>query len=337
MSGRKPDRVPVVPFATGYAARLCGLGLKTFYTDMKACVQAQLLARDLHGYDQTPIFGWADWGGWEFGGEIQFPISESHGAPWTARHPVEKVSDLERLKLPDPQSAGWYPLLMEFNRLITGLGFPAKIPAGSVTSVVAGMIGVERLLRWYLKEPEAVRVAYRMATDLILKGAEMVIGHFGTRCSAGYGAPLDANSLISNTIFERFAWPCLEEIHRTLMEKGVNRFTVHLCGDHRGNLEAWAALTFPPRSIISIGSQVGIMEAAAVFGPSHIIAGNVSTTVLAVGSYEDVLLEARRCIEVGKDLAGGFILMPACEMPVLTPPINVHALLVAARKYGTYE
>lgn len=336
-AGKRPDRVPMIPFVKGYAARLCGFSLKNFYTDMEICVKAQVLAQELHGYDQQPSFGWADWGGWEFGGQVRFPESDLEGAPRTLRHPVERPSDLERLEVPDPQSAGWYPLLTDFNRIITKLGFRAKIVGGSVTNVVAGMIGVEKLFRWYFREPEAVRLAYAKATELILKGADMVVREFGPNCSVSYGAPLESNEMMSPAIFEKFSWPHLDRIHRWLIDRGVTQLTVHLCGDHRANLEAWASLPLPRRTVISIGSKVGLREAADAFGPDHVIAGNVSTTTLAFGGYEEVLTEARRCIQTGKDLPGGYILMPACEMPVFTPPINVHALLAAARMYGAYD
>ncbi|MEJ5377957.1 MAG: uroporphyrinogen decarboxylase family protein [bacterium] len=94
---RRPDRVQVATFVRGYAARLCGFSLKTFYTDMEVCVKAQILAQELHGYDQSPSFGWVDWGGWEFGGGVRFPESDEEGAPRTLMHPVERPSDLERL------------------------------------------------------------------------------------------------------------------------------------------------------------------------------------------------------------------------------------------------
>jgi hypothetical protein len=36
-----------------------------------ASIRAQLLAKALHGYEDSLSFGWADWGGWEFGGGSQ--------------------------------------------------------------------------------------------------------------------------------------------------------------------------------------------------------------------------------------------------------------------------
>jgi len=39
-------------------------------------------------------------------------------------------------------------------------------------------------------------------------------------------------------------------------------------------------------------------------------------------------------IERGIKNPSGYILMPGCEMPPLAPPINVHAMVYAARKFG---
>ncbi len=333
--GAPIDRIPVMAYAGGYVARLAGLDLKAFFMDIDQSVKVQRIAKALHGYDDDISYGWADWGGWEFGGEIRFPESYEECAPTTIRNPVAKPSDVNQLKIRDIRNAGMVPNLMAFNRIVTAEGSHAKIRAGSVTSVVAGIIGKERLLRWYIKEPGAVRVAYEKATRFILELADLILDEFGGSASASISAPMDSNDLISGDIFRSFAFPWLKKINMHLMERGVNAFKVHICGNHRQNLKHWSELPWPPRTIFSIG-EMDINEVAGVFGKAHIIAGNVNTSILATGTYDDVLEESRRAIMQGKDLPGGFILMPACEMPVNTPPLNVHAMVEAARDFGAY-
>ncbi|MFH1136504.1 MAG: uroporphyrinogen decarboxylase family protein [Pseudomonadota bacterium] len=327
--GAEPGRdgVRVSPFIGGYAARLMGIPLQDYYSDPALAVRAQMLTRALHGHDDPPSFGWADWGAWEFGGRIRFPHSDGEAAPSTAESPVKKPSDVDRLPVPDPKTAGWFPLIREYNRLMVGLGFPPRVKGGAVTNVVAAMLGRENLLRWYLREPEAVKVAYEKASDLIISAADTVIAEFGPEFRFGYGAPLDANDLVSPRIFEKFSWPYLKKVHQAMLDRGASSFNVHICGDHRKNLAAWAALPWPPGSVVSIGADMDLVETAEAFSHKHIIAGNVSTTILAEGGYDDVTAAARRCVEIGRTLPGGFMLTPACEMPVLTPPLNVHALL----------
>jgi len=336
LEGGKPDRVPVMASVGGYAAMLYGLSLKDFYTDIEQCIKVQLLAKELHGYDDSPGYGWADWGGWEFGGAIAFPESYVEMAPRVVDNPVSRPSDVDRLRVPDPRSAGMFPLLMEFNRRMRVMGFDALLWAGSVTSVVSSIIGKERLLRWYIKEPEAVRTVYEKAAAFILKAADMITDEFGSRnCTARISAPMDSNNLISARIFESFALPYLKQVNQALMERGVKRFSVHICGNHEENLEAWTQLPWPPRTIFSIG-EMDIHRISEAFGHNHIIGGNISTTLLALGSHEEVFEAARFCIEQGKDLPGGFILMPACTVPVLAPPLNIQAMVKAAREFGRY-
>jgi len=329
------DRIPVMAYAGAYTARLAGLDLKTFFTNIEKSVRVQRLAKELHRYDDDISYGWADWGGWEFGGDIRFPESYQECAPTTIGNPVTKPSDVDKLEIQDIRTAGMIPNLMAFNRIVTAEGSPAKIRAGSVTSVVAGIIGIERLMRWYLKEPEAVRVVYEKATWFILELADLILNEFGGKASASISAPMDSNDLISGNIFRSFAFPWQKQINLSLIDRGVSSFKVHICGNHRHNLKYWAKLPWPPRTIFSIG-EMDINEVANVFGEEHIVAGNVNTTILAAGTYDEVLLDSKRAIAQGKDLTGGFILMPACEMPVNTPPLNVHAMVQAARSFGTY-
>ena len=330
------DRIPVMAYASGYAARLTGLPLKTFFTDIDQSVKAQRRAKALHGYDDDIGYGWAEWGGWEFGGQIRFPETDEECAPIMVKNPVARPADVDRLEFGDIRSCGMVPNLMALNRIVTAGGAPAKIRAGSVTSVVAGIIGIERLMRWYLDEPAAVRVVYEKATRFILELADLILDEFGGRASASISAPMDANSLVSAEIFRSFTFPWLKKINLHLMARGITSFKVHICGNHRQNLKHWAELPWPPRTIFSIG-ELDINEVADVFGAEHIIAGNVNTSVLALGAPEDVYRDSQRAVEQGRNLPGGFILMPACELPVNTPPENVDAMLQAARDFGTYS
>jgi uroporphyrinogen decarboxylase len=335
-NGEKPDRVPFFSSVGGYAARISGLSLKEYYTNVEACLEAQLWARELHGYDDTPGFGWGDWGGWEFGGVLQFPETDEGWTPRTLHPPVQKPSDVDRLAIPDPRKTGLLKLARDFNRLLTARGYSAKIKLGSPTTLVASMIGPSRLMTWFIREPEAVRTAYDKAVALIIRAAEATLADFGPNCSAGISAPLDSNELIGPRIFETFAWPPLKRICDWLTDRHVTRLHIHLCGDHRLNLPAWTALPWPRRTSVSIG-RMDMEKAALAFGDDFIITGNLSTTLLATGRPDEVLAAAGKCIEIGKHFPGGYALMPECEMPVFTPPINILAMLKATRIYGQYD
>lgn len=331
-----PDRIPVLSFVGAYAAKLAGVPIQEYYTNPRLAIDLQLKAKQMHGYDDSPHYGWADWGGWEFGGQIALPKSYRESAPKTIVSAIEKPSQVDQLKIPDPKTAGMMPLIHEYNRHMTKMGFNAKIQAGSVTLLAAGIIGKEQLLRWYFREPEAVKVAYDKAADFILETAKVTVEEYGTHCSAGLNAALDTNDLISPDLFEQYCMPALEKVNLGLMSMGITKFSMHLCGNHRQNLKLWASLPWPERTTFSIGTQMDLEKVAEAFGHQHIVAGNVSTSILGHGTYEEVYAETKRCIEQGKHLPGGFVLMSGCEMPVTAPPLNVHAMVQATLDHGKY-
>jgi uroporphyrinogen decarboxylase len=335
--GEKPDRVPVQAFAGGYTARLYGIDLQKYYADADTCFKCQILAAEMHGYDDGPRYGWADWGGWEFGGEIHFPQTYSQFAPLATPVIINRPSDVENIIVPDPIIAGANPILLRFNRLCRSRGFSAKIPGGTVTTFVGSIIGKEKLFKWYYREPSALKIVYEKATQFILDTADMMISEFGvSNCTASLIAPLESNDVISPDHFEKFGLVYLIKIIEGMKKRGVQRFSLHMCGDHNQNLPLWASVPLPERSTISVGSQMDLAKVAEAFRHRHIIAGNIPTNILAFGTFDEVYSQAKDLLEKYRDLPGGYILMPACELPVLAPPLNVYALLKAAQDHGMY-
>ena len=238
--------IPVYAFVNGYAAKIYGHSLKEHMTNIPASIRAQLLAKALHGYEDSPFIRLGRLGrAGNSGARSIGPRVMKTWPPARLRHPVIKPSDIERLSDPDPITAGSVSLLMRFNRELVKLGLEPKIRAGSVTSVVAGMIGVEKLMKWYFKEPDAVKIAYEKATRFLIRTAEETVAEFGPECTATLSAPWDSNDLISPAIFEKFAIPYMERVLSALMDLGVTSVRAHLCGNHHGNLSAWTRLPWP--------------------------------------------------------------------------------------------
>lgn len=142
MSGQKPDRIPVIPFVEGYAAKITGTSLGDFYADGDKCFEAQFASMRLHGYEQTPMYGYASCGAWEFGGEIAFPYGKGQGAPFVKRHPVNTIEDIEKLEVPDfdRELPGAYKIADVVASRCFELGMPVTVQIGSnftAASVVA--------------------------------------------------------------------------------------------------------------------------------------------------------------------------------------------------------
>ena len=79
LTGQKPDRVPFVPFAYGFNALIAGYEIGDYYSDPEKSFRAQMLCKEILAHDGNPLFSYASFGAWEFGGKIR-PIA---GNCWT--------------------------------------------------------------------------------------------------------------------------------------------------------------------------------------------------------------------------------------------------------------
>ena len=69
----------------------------------------------------------------------------------------------------------------------------------------------------------------------------------------------------------------------------------------------------------------------------NLLLGNIdSSGVLAHGSVDDVGRATRELMAVWKE-GGGFMLNAGCAISPTTPSVNVHALMGAAWKHGSYS
>jgi uroporphyrinogen decarboxylase len=332
---KKPDRIPCIPFVLGYPARLYKISLGDLYANPELCFKAQLMALERHGYDCIPFYIYASFGAWELGGQIEFPYADCHQAPIITQIPIETAADVEQLEIPDPRSAGIIPRMIEFAKLCRRDNFPAVFLAGSPFNVGGNAIGLERMMRWMIKEPDLLHLALRKITDFLISIAQCFVKEFGAaNCLAIDGMGYDSNGLISSQQFYRFSLPYILEIHERILAMGVPAFISHLCGDHNQNLKYWKDIPCGNPGIITIASQVEIESAREIFGERHIIAGNLNTISILTETPEKVVEISREVIQKGKDNPAGFILMTECELSPDTPPANIDAMVKAVREFG---
>ena len=75
---------------------------------------------------------------------------------------------------------------------------------------------------------------------------------------------------------------------------------------------------------------------AATKGRATVLGPIDPSAVMALGTPDDVRDAARQAIDI-LGVGGGLILGPGCALPPATPPDNIHALIEAARTYGSYR
>ncbi|UNC90848.1 uroporphyrinogen decarboxylase family protein [Candidatus Contubernalis alkaliaceticus] len=333
------DRIPVFSLAIAYSAVVSGLTLEDFYLNPEKALDAQLWASDLHQYDGNPTYNIPEWGGWDFGGELSFPKSPNYALPNLSKRPVISEKDVQHLKVPVFISAPAGKRMIRFARLAREKGYPAIIPGGSPMGLAGSVVEPALLLRWICTRPELVHEILRLCTDYLLQIADIFIEEFGPEaCSVFSTFPWECHAVVSPKVFEHFTLPYVKQIHERLIDKGLRRWVIHLCGDHTRNLHLWLKeIPLVSRTIFTVGHEMDIFKTAKVLGEDYIIGGNVSTILMQSGIPKQVFEESRHIIQKMKNHPGGFIIMPSCALPPTTPSANLHAMVKAAREFGSYE
>ena len=88
----KPDRVPVYPWALGFAMVYSHNAVAEFYNKPDVSLAAQRkVCKDL-GWVSLPHIGYGGFGSWEFGGEIEWPRGQFSQAPMVSLENVKAMN-----------------------------------------------------------------------------------------------------------------------------------------------------------------------------------------------------------------------------------------------------
>lgn len=222
--GERPDRVPCLQFILGHTAVVSGKSIAKVYDDAAMSLACQQNAMRMYGYDGLILHGWANAGGAEFGGEIEFPYRKYTGAPMMKKNPVQNEDDAWNLKVPEDITAvGTIPVALEFSRLQYEAGMPVTVQVGSPLTWAGSVCGEERLMLWVIKRPDLVHHVLRVITEFILQKAAYWVKEFGPERVMAFDLCIETNKLYSPKQFETFAFPYLKEIHDrlTAVELGI--------------------------------------------------------------------------------------------------------------------
>ncbi|MGI6678964.1 MAG: uroporphyrinogen decarboxylase family protein [Dehalobacterium sp.] len=331
--GEELDRVPVIPFMFGHIAVVNGIPISEVYENGKASFKAQTRAAEFYGYDRLNIYAYAMYGGWEFGGEIRLPRKEGE-SPVVAKYAAETMEQAEKLQVPENiLEAGCIPINLEFSNYQAEEGVPVSFQANGPLTMASCMVGVEKLMMWMIEAPEIVHHLSRISTDFSLQLCDQWIKKFGAEnLMPIVGCATESNKLISPKHFEEFVFPYMNEMLDKFSQAGIKKCFSHLCSEQKANLPYFGKMPWPQKSLFSFGIETPLQFAAQHL-PNHIMGGHVDPLIIRSGNPDQVLEDSRKSIEEGKDLAG-FALMPGCDIPAYSPPINVFQMVKAARVNG---
>lgn len=338
LEGKPTERVLLYPFLLGFCAHNVGYPLSSIYDNAEKSFEAQLKTLEQYGFDWGPMYGYASYGAWEFGGDINMPRGEYEQAPSIARFPVTCEEDVERLKLPDATTSGSLPIAIKFARLQAENGMPITPIVGGSFTLAGNICSPKNLCRWMLKKPGLAHEVLRKATSHILDTVKCWVDAFGAEnIVPQFWEPLASNDIISEKQFQYFAMGYLQEASEKILRLGVKHIFYHICGEQNSNLRYWKEVPMGDPGICSFGKEVDIDTAVKYFGRRCIIVGNIDPQLIKGGAPEQVHETCRIAIEKGRKAPRGFMLSSGCETPPDSVPYNIRMMRKAVDDYGTFS
>jgi len=141
-----------------------------------------------------------------------------------------------------------------------------------------------------------------------------------------------ADGWMSDKQFQTFYWPSLKKVINALVDEGI---MVTLFAEGSFNTRLDLVNEFPKGAVHWLFDRSDMAKAKKILGDKCCISGNVPSSLLIMGTPEDVKTYCRKLIEdCGK--GGGYILAGGAQVDTGKPK-NLHAMLEAAWEYGVYK
>ena len=227
VNGTPLDRAPVFPLLMFLAADRTGLTYRQYATDGRALAEAQLLVQERFDLDAITVCSDAFRIPADLGGDMAYPEDRT---PYLHRPLVTAGTDLDKLGHPDPTARG----SRMADRLLA-VSELARATAGEVPVVgwvempfaeACSLCGLTEFMLLLTDDPARAHqvLAYAAALNIdfalaqIEAGADMI------------GAGDAAASLISRTMYARFALPYEQQVCRAIHQAG-SLVKLHVCGN----------------------------------------------------------------------------------------------------------
>jgi len=325
LSGREPDRVPVLASTLAHAAWTKRIPQHDFHTH--AATLASTVVAVSRELEIDGVYVSSD--NWiiheALGGEVVFPEDDE---PWGIHGPlVREWSDLESLHLPNPQQDGRMPMMLDAARRVVELVNQELYVEANIDS---GPFQIALMLRGFqqgyldvIEEPQKMH-------DLIEFALQVSITYGRAMAQTGVDAIQfgeSSASVVAPKIFRELVLPYDQRLIAALKEENI-KAVLHVCGDSTHLLDSLAC---SGADWLEIDALVPLEKAFAAVRSSMVIRGNVDTTLLLNGPTQCIWQAANACLGAAEKTGGRLILSPGCGVPKFTPPEHIRILVAAAQ------
>lgn len=228
----------------------------------------------------------------------------------------------------------WRPKIDKFNQMILDMGFPqyfqgaAMPPYDALSHSMRGMSGI---MFDMFRQPDKL---IELCEFVLQKTLERPMpppnenGNIRMFMTVTRGS----DDFLSRKQFDTFYWPTFKKLVMTLIERGATP-CIFFEGNCTSRLEY--LLEFPKGKMLARFDTTDIFRAKEILKDHICIEGNVPSSLLQVGTVQEVKDHCKKLIDViGKD--GGYIISPRSSTDEVNPE-NFKAMIEFTKEYGKYR
>lgn len=327
LAGQDIDRLMCVPLILNHAARVAGLKVSECSRSGELLGKAHVAAFRKYGQDLITIFTDTSLLAEGMGTRLYYAEDD---APRVDEPAVGSPEEVERIRPADPKEDGRLPVYLkaiEVAREEVGEEVLVSCCYAMPFTTAAALMGTEKFIKCLYRAPDLAHRLLALSLETALRFTDAVLGVGGVPVAVD---PVASCSVIGPRQFREFAAPYITPIIERIHQSGLPGI-LHICG--KSNL-IWDEMANTGAEVLSL-DKVDLEETKWAVGERVCLFGNVAPAeTLLYGTPQLVEEETRQCIRKGGDNPKGFIVGSGCEVPLMTPPENVFAMIEAVRKYG---
>lgn len=192
------------------------------------------------------------------------------------------------------------------------------------TDPLSGGRSLTKYMQDLYRIPNKVRAVQDIMMEDYIKILKQVIREVKPLC-VFVSAARGSTKLYSPKLWEKFIWQDLKKIIDTVIEEGAHAH-LHLDGNWEQGLDYF--MEFPKgKCVFGPDNSTNILKLKKKLGDRMCIKGDVPPILLTLGNPGEVYKYSMKLI---REMGAGFILAPACTLPINAKFENVKAMIAAA-------
>ena len=324
----EPDRVPVFLLLTTHGAKELGLSIRRYFERPESVVRGQLRMLERYGADCVYPFHYAPLEVAAWGGEVVF---HDDGPPTSGEPCLRDLDALARLEPPRVADSPGLCSVLEVTRgLAAEVG--GRVPIIGVVmspfSLPVMQLGFERYLEVLLERPEAFAGLMRANEAFAVEWANAQLEAGATAIC--YFDPVSSPTCVPPALYRETGFAVAR---RTLA--GIRGPTAtHLASAKVLGIVDELAQT--GTAVVGFGAEDDVAALRRATAGRLTMLGNLNGLAMVRWSQAEAERAVRDVLEAAAP-GGGFILSDAHgEIPFHVPSDTLHAIIEAARRFGTY-